>query len=90
MMGRSVAIRYAVRLHCVGLRIDPIAWKGRRSQAALDKFRTDLNASFQPGGTNWPVSQQLPVVPHVHTACLVDTATGRTLLTSRMPAFEVG
>jgi hypothetical protein len=88
-MGRSVPIKFMVHLYCAGVYLTPIAWKGRRTQAALDKFRTDLNASFQPGGSNWHVSQQLRVVPHVHTAHLVDTADRRILLTSRMPAFEV-
>jgi hypothetical protein len=88
-MGRIVTPKYRVEVRtnnpAVGL--TPFAWQGRPTQAKLEAWRQQYNASFQLGGVNAHVSTE--VVLHIVSAKIVHQATGRVVAETTMPMFEV-
>lgn len=70
-----------------------MCWNGKRdgrpTAASLERWRQGYNRSFQPGGTNWRVSQAIGHVIHIQRARIVHQKSGEIIATVAMPMFEV-
>ena len=92
-MGRSVTPKYRVEVSGSGCNMTPFCWNGkqdgRANQKNLDAWRERMNASFQPGGTNWHVSEAFNSVPHISTATLIRQRDDEVVAVSKAPMFEV-
>ena len=92
-MGRSVTPTYRVEVRANVNMGTTYTWDGkihgRANEANLEKWRKALNASFQPKGVNWHVSDSLGVVPHICRATLIRQRTGEVVAEVTAPMFEV-
>lgn len=65
------------------------AWDGKPSQKALEDWRLMMNKSFQPGGSNWHVSQAFNSIPSIFYASIVRQSDRKVMFTTKAPMFEV-
>jgi hypothetical protein len=65
------------------------AMEGRPSNAAAERYRKEMNASFQPGGANKAISAIRGYVPHISHVEVIKQATGEVVARAAMPMFEV-
>lgn len=80
-MGRTITPMYTVRVAASDHYITPMAWPtkqaGRPTEENLAAFVAKYNESFAPGGVNY-LKGERPV--HIHSAQIVRTATGKTVV----------
>ena len=92
MMGRSVTPTYRVEVRLNTGYMTPSAWNckqdGRPTEANLEKWRKELNASFQPDGVNGPRNDTDTVI-HIISAKIIRQRTGEVVSETTMPMFEV-
>ena len=93
-MGRSTTPTYRIEARTNDISvINDCVWNskyhGRANQENLEKWRTILNASFQPGGVNEHIAEARKAVPHIIAAKLIRQSTGEVVAETKMPAFEV-
>jgi hypothetical protein len=62
---------------------------GRPTEENLEKWRRDYNRSFNPGGSNWHVSEAVGHVIHISKARIVRQKSGQVVATVRASMFEV-
>ena len=62
---------------------------GKPTEANAKRFRNDMNASFQGGGTNYHITEGLGYVLHYSDAQIVEQKTGRVVAKYKAPVFEV-
>lgn len=60
---------------------------GRPTQKNVDRYRSALNKSFQPGGVNFHAGER--VAAHVSEVNVIRQAGGDVVATSKAPMFEV-
>ena len=90
-MGRSYTPKFIVVTTENTGQIQQMEWKGgapteKKLQAWLDVY----NASFQPGGVNFPISQARGFVVFASKAVIRRNQTcGEVLVTFNMPLFSV-
>ena len=87
-MGTSVTPAYRVEYRDqTGMH--SACWKGQATATRLEDWRQMMNLSFQAGGSNEHLGKALGFVPHVSHAQLVHQKSGRVVVTTTMPMFEV-
>ena len=93
-MGRTVTPKYRIEVRANGLTVmSDYPWDskhyGRATDKNLEKWRTGMNASFQPGGVNEHISEARGTIPHISVAKLICQRTGEVVAMTKMPVFEV-
>ena len=92
-MGRSTTPKYHAHYRDQSGWHD-IGWDCRRdgvpSDIAAEEFRKRYNKSFQPGGVNGHLSEQLGYIPHISEVRVVrNDGSNRLVASATAPNFEV-
>ena len=93
-MGKSTTPTHRIEIRTNDLKVmESYPWDSKHYGCAtsvnLEKWRTVMNASFQPGGVNEHITEARGVVPHIISAKLIRQSTGEMVAETQMPAFEV-
>ncbi len=92
-MGRSTTPTFRAEVKCTNWNFSMFSWDckiyGRPTQENVDRYRDKMNKSFQPGGSNYHVSKNRGMVPHISEVNVIRQAGGAIVATSKAPSFEV-
>lgn len=56
-MGKTATPKYAMTMHCVGIRATDSCWRGRATEKRLREYLVAYNESLKPGGANARVGE---------------------------------
>lgn len=92
-MGRSTTPTFRAEVKGSNCNFDAFGWdcktNGRPNQTNVDRYRLSLNNSFLPGGVNYHMTDSRGVVAHVSSIRVIHQSTGKVVVESKAPMFEV-
>jgi len=66
-----------------------VLWRGRPTNKAAEKWRNEMNRSFNAGGNNFVVSETRGIIIHVSAVRIIEQATKKCVAYVQAPMFEV-
>ena len=91
-MGRSYTPTFRVETVENFGKVNTYDWplKGSKfTQEKIEEWRIMMNASFAPNGCNAHIAESIGYVPHISHAKLIRQSSGKVVLESVAPMFEV-